>query len=78
MAHRLTKTCSEASKEVPYWDIFKNLYVYGSGSGIRTYNLGAMQEIMQEPQHKLKDPIYIHTLRKPKTAILKILQARFS
>jgi hypothetical protein len=66
MAHRLALACSDASKEVPYLkhyrDTLKNLYVHVSGSGIRTFKLEAMQDIMQEPQLKLKDPINIRWL----------------
>ena len=66
MAHRLALACSDASKEIPYLkhyrDTLKNLYVHVSGSGIRTYKLEAMQEIMEEPQLKLKDPINIRWL----------------
>ena len=66
VAHRLSLVCSDAAKDFPYLktykDILKNLYFHVSGSGIRTYKLEAMQEIMNEPQLRLKDPINIRWL----------------
>ena len=66
VAHRLSLACSDAAKDIPYLktykDTLKNLYFHVSGSGIRIYKLEAMQEIMNEPQLRLKDPINIRWL----------------
>lgn len=66
VAHRLALACSDAAKDIPflrtYKDTLKNLYIHVTGSGVRTYKLESMQQIMEEPHLKLKDPISIRWL----------------
>ena len=66
VAHRLSLACADAAKDFPYLmsfkDTLKNLYIHVNGSGVRTYKLEAMQDVMDEPTLKLKDPINIRWL----------------
>ena len=66
VAHRLSLACSDAAKDIPYLtaykDILKNLYIHVNGSGVRTYKLEEMQEVMEEPNLKMKDPLNIRWL----------------
>ncbi|KAH3856770.1 hypothetical protein DPMN_099364 [Dreissena polymorpha] len=66
--HCLTLACSDAAKDVPYLHVthykntLKNLYVHVNGSDVRQFKLEALQEIMNEPTLRLKDPISIRWL----------------
>lgn len=63
VVHRLAIASSDAAKESPYLKIYKdtlkNLYFHASVSGAIIYKLEAMQDIMNEPHLRLKDPINI-------------------
>ena len=66
VAHRLSLACADAAKGFPYLisykDTLKNLYIHVTGSGVRTFKLESMQDVMDEPNLKLKDPISIRWL----------------
>ncbi|MEW8545721.1 MAG: hypothetical protein AB2693_19540 [Candidatus Thiodiazotropha sp.] len=63
VAHRLLLTCTDAAEDflylASYKDTLKTLYIHVAGSGVRTNKLEAMQDVINEPNLKLKDPINI-------------------
>lgn len=66
VAHRLSLACSDAAKVVPYLTHYcntsKNLYMCVTGSGVGQFKLEALQDIMNVPHLRLKDPISIRWL----------------
>ena len=66
IAHRLSLACSDAPKDVSflksYKDTLRNLYIHVTGSGIRVNKLESMQQVMEERQRRLKDPINVRWL----------------
>ena len=42
-----------------YKETLNNLFIHMTGSGVRTFKLESMQDVMNEPNLKLRDPINI-------------------
>ena len=66
VAHRLSLACADAAKDFKYLmsydDTLKNLFIHVIGSEVRTFKLESMQDVINEPNLKLKDPIKIRWL----------------
>ena len=66
VAHHLSLLCSDAAKDIQflksYKEALKNLYIHVRCSGIRVSKLEVLQNIMEEPQLKLKVQISVRWL----------------
>ena len=66
VAHRLSLACADAAKDFPYLMSYKgtlmNLFIHVIGSEGRAFKLESTQDVMNEPNLKLRDPINIRWL----------------
>ena len=64
--HRLFLACADAAKDFTYLmshkDTLKNVFIHVIGSEGRKFKLESTQDVMNEPNLKLRDPINIRWL----------------